>query len=393
MKCKVVVLTQLLVTLIALWTPTAVAAVTVNALALPAEFTVKPESETRAVSISSTGVVTARAESTDRTSRTRAFRWSPAGVRLTYEPLNVLSQPDPRYQGRINIENIAAAADVVYVTASTAWSGAYGGVSTEAQQWTATGSSHWRLPKCVAAGDALDAHVYGADESGRVALTMDMTGQGSYLVMRDVRGEYAPYAFIVDGAQCRILGRAIVVDVRGEWSSGYRGYLDGHLAPTNLNVMLQTPVAVRWHGTDLVELGTGDALAVSSSGFAVGADAVPGRFDAGILSSDGIPRAYRSAEPHAVAWDRSGREIMIEHTADRSVAYDVADDGTVVGTLTASDKRHYAFRWRAGKLERLDDLPHRAGWRFESAYSVSADGTIAGIGTYDGIPTVFTWHT
>jgi probable HAF family extracellular repeat protein/YD repeat-containing protein len=106
---------------------------------------------------------------------------------------------------------------------------------------------------------------------------------------------------------------------------------------------------------------------------------------------DNVGRHYESAVPQALAWDARGRRIALVSRAKRSTAYDVADDGTVVGTLLAADGKHYAFRWREGHLERLDDLPHPPGWRFECAYSVATDGTIAGIGTHDGVATLFTW--
>ncbi len=37
-----------------------------------------------------------------------------------------------------------------------------------------------------------------------------------------------------------------------------------------------------------------------------------------------------------------------------------------------------------GQLQRLDDLPHPPDWRFEAAYAIADDGTIAVIGmTWD----------
>ncbi len=99
------------------------------------------------------------------------------------------------------------------------------GLSADVQQWEPSTVSHWRLPKCVVSGDAFDQYIYGADDAGRLALTMDMTGKGSFLVIRDDNAQYAPYAFVVDRSKCRVLGRGTVVGVRGQWSSGYRGML------------------------------------------------------------------------------------------------------------------------------------------------------------------------
>ena len=369
-------------------------AATVTALPLPEGYTVKPEGESRLISMAADHTVAAVA-STEPSGRSRAVRWDARGTRATFVPLPVLTAPGHGQYSKYDtkgIGGIAAGRGVVYVAATEMFSGAYSGLSFEAQRWIGSGTRRWTLPSCAAV-DETDQHVNAVDADGRLALTMDMTGLGSHTVMQDEHGEYAPYAFIIDHTTCHDLGRAVVVGLRGRWAAGYRGYLNGHVAPTSLNVIVQRAVAVRWHDFVLSELGDGEAYAVNASGLAVGASAVAGRFDWQYTNFYGNPgREYRSAVPHARAWDPRGRTIAIETSAIRSVAYDVKDDGTVVGMLQAGDKRHFAFRWRAGRLERLDDLPHPAGWRFESAYAIAADGTIAGIGTHNGIATVFTWH-
>ncbi len=361
-------------TVAALGQPAGASQTIVRAFALPPGFTVKAESQVRAINIAHNGVVTALAGFRG-SDPIRVFRWSPSGARTTFQPLNVTTQPDPDSPGQRGVFSVATTSRSVFVTVTAAWSGAYMGLSADVQQWEPSTVSHWRLPKCVVSGDAFDQYIYGADDAGRLALTMDMTGKGSFLVIRDDNAQYAPYAFVVDRSKCRVLGRGTVVGVRGQWSSGYRGYLNGHVAPTGQET---STVAVRWHGVHIVELGPGDALAVTSNGFAAGADAVHAHI--------GAPPV-----PHAVAWDQRGRRISID-ADDRSVAYDVSDDETVVGTLLASDGVYHAFRWRSGKRELLDDLPHPPGWKFASAYAIRADGTIVGIGTHDRTPTVFVWH-
>jgi len=378
-------------------TPPAGALPAIRALSLPVGFTVAPEGETRNITIAPDGEIVAVAEETDATQRVRAFRWKAAQQRRTFAPLPVATQPDPDFRGNGDIAMAVAARDGAYITAGVNWSGAYSGYSTEAQRWTATGDAvHWSEPDCVSSSSERDQQIRAVDEHGNIALTKVITGAGSFQVMNDA-DDWAPYAFIVNGNSCRVLGRAVVTNVRGTWATGYRGYLDGRVAPTNFNRIRQRNVAIRWQGTHLSELGDGDALAVTSDGFAVGASAIPGRFDSqsgGYTGSDGVVHTYSdtSAVPHATAWTVRGRRIAIERDATRSVAYDVADDGTAVGTLLARDGKHYAFRWRNGRIERLDDLPHPPGWRFEAAYAIAPDGTIAGIGTLDGIATVFTWH-
>jgi len=181
---------------------------------------------------------------------------------------------------------------------------------------------------------------------------------------------YAPAAFIVDGRTCTALGRGTVFGLRGDWAVGYLGYLGASVAPDNYGPPDRF-VAIRWRGEQLHELGWGVAFAVNREGFAVGESDPNG--------------------PQAIAWDQRGRRMDVVTNGVPSVAYDVSDDGTVVGMLQSKDGKHYAFRWRAGRLQRLDDLPHPPGWRFESAYAIGCDGTIAGIGTRDNIPTVFRW--
>ncbi len=370
----------------------------IRAFALPVGFTVATESESRSITMSPDGGIVAVAKETDTTGRIRAFRWNAAAMRSTFAPLPVATQPDPDYRGNGNVALAVAGRGETFVTAGVDWSGAYSGYSTEAQRWAADGAStRWTEPACVSSSSERDQLISAVDALGNIALTKVITGTGSFQVMNDEAGDWAPYAFIVNGSACRALGRAIVTNVRGTWATGYRGYLDGHVAPTNLNPIRQHNVAVRWNGTQLTELGDGDALAVNSDGLAVGASAVPGRFDSqsgGYTGTDGAVHTftYASATPHAIVWPLRGAGISIVRDAMRSVAYDVADDGTVVGMMVARDGKHYAFRWRRGRLERLDDLPHPPGWRFEAAYAIASDGTIAGIGTLDTIASVFTWH-
>ncbi len=368
-------------------------AATVGAFALPEGYTVKPESELRLISIAPDHTIAAVSELAGSYYRAKAFRWRPDGSRSTFAPLFVATAPGHGANGNAAAAaGVAAGPGAVYVTAAESWSGAYSGTSYEAQRWTGSTARRWHPGDCGPA-DETDQHANAVDARGRVALTYDMTGNGSFMVMQDETGRYAPFAFVIDGARCRSLGRAVVMGLRGRWAAGYRGYLNGHLAATNINTIIQRYVAVRWHDTALTELGDGAAYAVSSAGLAVGASAVPGRFESMTTNFFGNPgRRYDSSVPHALAWDARGKRIALERGATRSIAYDVGDDGTAVGMLQAPGGKHFAFRWRAGRLERLDDLPHPAGWRFESAYSIAPDGTIAGIGTLHGIATVFTWR-
>ncbi len=193
--------------------------------------------------------------------------------------------------------------------------------------------------------------------------------------------------------RCTVLGTGIATGVRGGNVVGYLGYLDGFPAPMYVNLMVQQMHAMRWYDGRVNELGTGVPFATTSGGFAAGATALPGH--AGEFAYGnffGPAGRYEFPIPHAAAWDANGRRILLVQNDSRSVAWDVADDATVVGMLQERDGKHYAFRWRSGRAQRLDDLAHPAGWRFESAYAIGADGAIAGIGTHDGVAAAFVWH-
>jgi hypothetical protein len=87
-------------------------------------------------------------------------------------------------------------------------------------------------------------------------------------------------------------------------AAGYRGYLDGHLAPDNLSQIIARASAVRWHRNVMRELGNGAAYAVTDSGFGVGATAVAGRFEAETTNVYGDPsrsRYYTSRRPRQSA--------------------------------------------------------------------------------------------
>ncbi|HTX55641.1 MAG TPA: hypothetical protein VMD47_00920 [Candidatus Acidoferrales bacterium] len=342
----------------------------VRAFALPVGFTVAPESALPEIVLGTNGTVSAIATSTDRSFRVRAFRWNGAGAPEVFTPLNVLTAPgaqgevrgsnDPNY--RADAAGVASAGQELLVTASTNWSGAYSGTSFEVQRWGRYSAARWPLPSCVDSGDSVDQHAYGGDRDGHVALTIDRTGAGSFQVMQDDPERYAPYAFVIRGSDCRNLGRGVVQSVDGPWAAGYRSYLNGKIAPDNLDTDIQSVVAARWYGEHLQELGPGDALAINAGGFAVGADAVPARTGCtttNFYSKDHTGQTYCPSAPHAVAWNRAGRRIALAPRSPRSVAYGVSEDGVVVGMLTDAAGRHFAFRWRNGLLQRLDDLPNR----------------------------------
>jgi probable HAF family extracellular repeat protein len=367
-------------------------AATVRAFALPAGYAVEPESEMPAIGLDAHGNVVALARQTGMHWAVRAFRWTSDGVRSAFAPLplrSIAHQQTPDALERVAIGPNGE----TYVTVGLELE-ELGGTPYEVERWTESGAAVWDPPSCPGAEpDERDQHVGAIDALGRVALTLDVTGPGSMEVLDDTTGALAPFAYVIEGERCAPLGRATVEALRGRYAAGYRGYLDGHLAPDNLNTIRQQYVAVRWTDGVLGELGPGVAYAVTSGGLVVGADALPGHVGTEVISGGGATERNSWATPHAVAWDASGAQIVLVAQARRSVAYDVADDGTVVGMLQEQDGKRYAFRWRHGRAQRLDDLPHPPEWRFACAYAIASDGTIAGIGTYRGVPTAFTWRS
>jgi probable HAF family extracellular repeat protein len=361
----------------------------VTALPLPPGFTIQPEGQQRLMAVNARGTIVATI-SQSKEGASKVVRWRPDGRRDVFRPL----------AGRGDFAAVPAstasasalrADDIAYVDIARVFGGAYSGVATETQRWNGASISHYD-PDCGAARG--DQHAAAIDARGRIAMTFDAEGVGSMRVDRDDISVVAPYAVVIDDRSCTLLGRAIVRALRGTYAAGYRVYLGNRPAPTILNRFAQTYRTVRWQGRIERELGPGVGLAVSAHGIVAGASAVPaftGTATGGYADAMGVVHTYSDAAavPSARVWDAAGRARDIAPDADRSVAYDVADDGTVVGMLQARDGKHYAFLWRNGALRRLDDLVHPAGWRFECAYAIAPSGAIVGIGTFRGIATAF----
>ncbi len=364
----------------------------VSALPLPPGYTIQPEGERRLMAVNARGTVVASI-SQAKDGPTKVVRWRANGRRDVFRPLS----------GRGTFATTPASAalasalgpdDVAYVDVARVFGGAYSGVATETQRWNGTDVSPYE-PHCGTAHG--DQHAAAIDGRGRVAMTFDTEGVGSMAVDRDDISVVAPYAVVIDGPSCTLLGRAIVRAVRGSYAAGYRGYLENRPAPTIFNRFQQTQRAVRWHGRAEQELGPGVGLAVSAHGMVAGASAVPafyGTVSGGYADATGTHTyTYTAGVPSARVWDAAGRARDIAPYSARSMAYDLADDGTVIGMLQARDGKHYAFVWRNGVLHRLDDMPHPAGWRFECAYAIAPSGWVVGIGTLRGIATAFVYAT
>jgi probable HAF family extracellular repeat protein len=364
----------------------------VSALPLPPGYTVQPEGERRLMAVNARGTVIATI-SPAKGFTTKVVRWRANGRRDVFRAL-----PGRGSFATTPANSVFASAlgpdDVAYVDVARIFGGGYSGVASETQRWYGTDVSPYE-PHCGTAHG--DQHTAAVDGPGRIAMTFDAEGVGSMAVDRDDISVVAPYAVVIDGPSCTLLGRAIVRALRGRYAAGYRGYLQNRPAPTIFNRYQQMHRAVRWHERAEQELGPGVGLAVSAHGVVAGASAVPafyGTVSGGYADAMGTHTYTETAGvPSARVWDAAGRARDVAPDSARSVAYDVADDGTVIGMLEARNGKHYAFVWRNGVLHRLDDMPHPAGWRFECAYAIAPSGAIVGIGTLRGIATAFVYAT
>jgi probable HAF family extracellular repeat protein len=369
-------------------------AASVRALTMPVGFTVEPEDDRRGIVLGGGGAILARAHATDGSGRVRVLRWDAHGERTALIPPGAANWP-ARQGPPPTVEDVVAYDGDAIVTTSLTSDGSHIHTTFSTYTWGVQGVRSWAAPPCVG-GRRAELRVLAAGQR-RIAVTDDPS---SGVIMPDLADPssvagFLPTAFLVEGANCTSLGDAILTGVHGRSVIGYLGYLDGRPAPWTINVMVQHMHALRWlDGKPRPrELGPGVPYATRDDGFTVGATALPGHGGESVTTNFfGPGGTYRYAIPHAVAWDRAGDQRFLVRGDARSVAYDVADDGTVVGMLQATDGKQYAFRWRHGQLQRLDDLPHPRGWRFESAYAIRDDGSIVGIGSRRGIATAFLWH-
>lgn len=344
------------------------------------------------MSLSPDGTVFAIVESSRRPTRTRILRWTSAGVQQTFAPR--LPPGSPRLNFQLNFDAVVARnLNDAYVTMGETSGGAIISTFFWAERWTRAGTVLWKAPACATRAN-VSTHIYAVASGDRLALTLDPSTTSGGINFDDPESvqRNLPTALIVERDRCTVLGRAVVTDIAGSTALGFRGYLDARQAPWNFNLMVQRMVALRWINGKERSLGAGVPFATNALGIAVGASALPGHQEVAYTNFFGRGGTYQFQAPHALAWRPDGTPIALAKGDQRSVAWDVAKSGTIVGTEQLRDGKHYAFRWRSGRLQRLNDLPHPPGWRFESAYAIGSDGSIVGIGTHDGVPTVFVWH-
>lgn len=193
----------------------------------------------------------------------------------------------------------------------------------------------------------------------------------------DTSGQYAPVVLHLRSGQCLNMGNGVALATGGLYAAGYTAYINNVPAPSNVISAKERFVAMRWHERTREPLGPGVAVAIDASGFAAGADVPPGT------------GASYSMSPHARVWKTDGSVVELSPGSPVSVAYAVDGPNRVIGMLEDGDRRHHAFLWDGARLERLDDIVHASGWRFECGYAFASDGAIVGTGTFRGNASAF----
>jgi hypothetical protein len=390
-SARLVLLVAALITAAALGTTTPAGA-GVTALPLPQGFTIAPEADRRLVKIGADGTVYAIANRIDMPDRTAALRWRANQRPEFFVPIPQTYDDDGASAPRIDA--IAPNGDAAYITVARAFDGAYMGTRHSINRWLGNHAESWTPPECASVGYN-SPHVYAVDP-GRIALTIDPSSSSTGIDLQDPRSvaQNLPSAVLLEKTGCSWIGTAILTGVTGPRVIGYIGYLSGKPAPWFVNLMEQDMMAIRWfHGKEQ-DLGPGVPFAVTATGFAVGASTLPGHAAESMTTNFfGRTGTYVFPAPHAVLWSTQGKRVALFRSDARSVAWDANEGGTIVGMMQNAAGRHYAFSYVRGHVHLLDDLPHPPGWRFEAAYAVSADGTIAGTGTLNGIAAAFLWHS
>ena len=289
------------------------AAVVVHLLRLPLHATIEPFGDRALMSVSSDGVVTARA--TVSGYRSVSFTWR-----------------DPNRPAQ------AAARGLV------------------------------RLPSCEDFPKAsIGAAVAGKLSDGSLIATMLSPAM---VDLDDASGQYAPVVLHVR-ERCLNLGNGVALATSGTYAAGYFASIGDVPAPSNVISEKERFTAMRWHDRTREPMGSGVALAINSAGDAAGADLPPGK------------GAAFDVVPHARIWI-GAQTFSPANDAATSVAYAIDARDRVAGMLQDAAGRHYAFLWQNGRLQRLDDAVRAPGWRFQSAYAFAPDGSVVGIGTFDG---------
>lgn len=96
------------------------------------------------------------------------------------------------------------------------------------------------------------------------------------------------------------------------------------------------------------------------------------------------------ASTRAVLW-QDGRMVELGTLGgNSSMAVDINSAGHVVGHAENADGKRHAFIWKNGKMIDLNTLvPSDSGWEFSEARAINDDGSVVGLGTYQGEESAF----
>lgn len=348
----------------------ALASPTVEPLYLPQGTTIHPTSD-RVLMVDQGGLIAATIVTGDDRERVAIWR----GNRATVLPIVRKFEQSWTDNGFQTLGAVLANGSVV-VNAGYPFQGAYMGTWIHTFMYAGQGYREVHFAPCKLISAATDPTVEGASGTD-LAVTFEPLSA----IQNDV-GDFAPNAAIITAHGCDVIGRASIRAIRGKYIAGFQRFLDKWVADNSFESDQQIDVAVRWIGHKLQKLGKGVALGVNSGGACVG-----------YRDISAYRQGYccRTLTPRAMLWNQDRSPSILVSDLD-SVAYAIDDANRVVGSLQDTSKRHYAFLYHDGKVERLDDLVQAPRWRFEAAFGFTPDGGILGIGTHDGIATAFIVH-
>jgi len=239
-----------------------------------------------------------------------------------------------------------------FATVNAAFSGAYSGADDAVFEWN---GQEWinALPEHSALGGS-NVTLGAADQPWRAAYNVNYNNTFANLDAFSDPHYQEYWTFLGDGKKQAKLGYGTSTGMRGDtvvgFSAGLRSLVSSRPLPC---------LAWKWVGGRRVKLGPGIAYGVNANGDVVGDDEP-------VLGPDGVP----------VLW-HSGAMIKLSHS--KGSAYEIADDGTVIGRVGDD-----GFVIRGGDanrtITRIDTLLATPGWHVTVVYGVASSGRLMAVG-------------